>query len=228
MALARRALNGAFKTSRCRLAANAGQSAAANRESLCSPLLVADEGFALLYRCGTQWPETRDAVRQGDHRVWTGILLAVEGRWLGGIKSAGGRIVRIGEPEADVEGMRGQQSARRIETENLIEQDRFDDDSASPLSLAYTSVWYHARPKFLKSGSGSPFASRFEFWIREQVKAQIWLQMVGIQNQRVIELAALHDHFRGWRRFALNAQTGDELRLRNEAKRDFRSGFAGR
>jgi hypothetical protein len=73
-------------------------------------------------RICTKGAETRRGVGHADHGGRPGIMFAIERRRGLRIESAGGRRVRVVEPETHVESVGGVQAHIRVEAEDLIEQ----------------------------------------------------------------------------------------------------------
>src|SRR5215472_10034022 len=91
-------------------------------------LLLAREGFVHFDWLRAEWSQACDRIGQRDHRVWTGVLFTVEGRWFGGVEATGHGIVRVIEPEAHVKRVGRLESDGRIKAEDLVEQDGLDGD----------------------------------------------------------------------------------------------------
>ena len=82
-----------------------------------------------------QRPQVGRRIGQADHRQRPRAMLAVEGRRVGHVEAAGHRVLRIVEPEADVERVGGRQINIGIEAEDLIQQDGVDLDMGAALAV---------------------------------------------------------------------------------------------
>lgn len=82
-------------------------------------------------RIGAEWSQLCLRIRHTDHREWPGVVLPVERSELGRIvrgETAPSSVLWIVEPETQVEGVGRWKCGIRIETEDLVQQDRLDPD----------------------------------------------------------------------------------------------------
>ena len=88
-------------------------------------------------------------VGQTDHGHWAGFVFAIEWCGLCCIKGAAVPvgIVRVVEPEADVEGISRRQGRIRIETEDLVEQDGLDGSLELPQTVGPQVTLVPSKPE---------------------------------------------------------------------------------
>src|SRR5215813_8197113 len=86
---------------------------------------------------GAEGAEAGNSVRQANHRVRTGLVIAIERGRLGRVEAAGHGVLRVVEPEPHVERVRRGQADVGIKAEDLIEEDRSDLDKPVAASIDF-------------------------------------------------------------------------------------------
>jgi hypothetical protein len=152
-------------------------------------------------------------------------VLSIEGSELGGVirgETAGSGILRIVEPETQVEGVGRWQGRVRIEAEDLVEQDRLDP------YMAVVGVLPNLDVRLIPRKAEAPCEVRIGRLVRqeraplhrEQIEGQAGLEPVQIKDQRVVELAANHRRPGPGLFIRRLTKTIDKLRVSHKIKTD--------
>src|SRR5262249_47627538 len=89
-------------------------------------LWIAAHRVRVIVWIGAEWSQAALGSRQTDHRERSSFMFAVEWRRLRYIEAAGCSVLRVVEPESDVEGVGRSKSDVGIEAEDLIQKNRLD------------------------------------------------------------------------------------------------------
>ena len=191
----------------------------------------------LRVRVGAEGAQLRGRVGHADHCKGTRLVLSVERSEFGRIvrrKTAGGGILRIVEPEAQMKRVGGRQSCIRIKAEDLVEQNRLDAD------VTFVAVFADLNVGLIPRQTEAAFEGRVGHAFRQEraaldgkkIEGKSGFEAVEVQKQGVIQLAA--DDRRMGPGFLVGgfAKTVDKLWIWHQIKTDFiflvlSCGFAG-
>ena len=124
-------------------------------------------------------------------------MLAIEGRWVSHVEAARRGVLRIVEPETDVEGVGRSQQGRRIEAEDLVEQNRLDGDFRIAIAVSFEIRLIPREAEVLEVRIDLAARLQVRALRREQIEREVRLQVVRRQDQDVTEFAALYRDGRG-------------------------------
>ena len=162
-----------------------------------------------------------DRIGQGDHGIGSSVLFSVEGRWVFGIEAAGRGVLGFVEPEPNMECVSGSQAGGRIEAEDLVEKNRLDRDLGLTISVRLHVRLIPSQSEILEVRVDLAVGQQIGVLYGEKIEAKVGLEMVGVQDEHVTELAPLHDDVSGRLGAPGIAETVDEFRLRDEVKGNF-------
>jgi len=179
-----------------------------------------------IVRVGAERSELGDRVGAANHGKGTGLVFAIEGRWVVRIEMARrkrGGILRIVEPEADMKRVRRRKFDVWIETEDLVEEDGLDANVAIIGALADFDV--RLIPRQAKAASEGRILGAIgeerAVLNGEEIELQARLDAVEVQNQSVVELSADDGRFCARLLRRISAQAIDYGRIGNEIEGDF-------
>src|SRR5262249_49841975 len=127
------------------------------------------------------------------------VVFTVERRLLGWIAAAGD-ILRIVEPESNVESVGWRKGYVGIESEDLIQKNCLDADVTVVGMLADLNI------RLIPGKSEASLEVRVRAAVCkeraalhcEQIKSQAWLDAIQVENERIVQLATKHGSVRFW------------------------------
>ena len=181
-------------------------------------LFLANERRTFLAGSSAQRAKFRDRIGQRDHRIWSGVLFAIEGRWGFRIETARLCVFRLVEPETNMERVCWSEAGSRIEAEDLIEQDGLDRDLGLPIAVCLNVGLVPGESEIFEIRIHLTAGKQISVLYREEIEAQIGFEMMGVQDEHIAQLAPLHDDVGARFRAVGHAQAVNKLRLWNEMK----------
>jgi len=194
-----------------------------NRPHTRPGLGVAADWRGAVVRIRAKRTELRSGVDTADHGKRTSLMFAIERRGFRRVELAGrksGSVLRVVEPEAHIERVRGGQTRVRIEAEDLVEKNSLDADMAVIGALSDFDVR-------LVPGQTE---TAIELWISaavgkeravlhgEEIECKARLDAVEVENKRVIQFATDDGSLRLRLLVRVGAQTVNDRRIRDQVK----------
>ena len=176
-------------------------------------------------RVGAQWSQRGLGVRGAEHGKRSGLVHAVERRGLGRVEVTAGQdrsILRIVEPETQMERVRRSQAHIGVKAEDIIQKNRLDLDMAVIGLLANFDIGLipgqTETPR--KIGVLGAIGLKEAILDGEQVKRETRLDPIQVQNECVILLAP--DYRRAGPRLLIRigAKTVNYRRVRQQVESD--------
>ena len=153
-------------------------------------------------------------------------MFSVKRRWLGRIEVAarkGSRVLRIVEPETQMERIRGGQSHVWVKAEDIVEENRFYLDVTVICPFANLDIGL-IPSQAEASGEIRVFGAiglKEAVLHGEEVKRKAWFDPIQIQNERVVLLATDDCGASPRLLIRIGAKTVNDRRIRQKIEGDF-------